>query len=290
MKHDTPDIDTSPQKLVQDASNVTSPEKETASFTAWSACTRMIVGAVLASVLCVYGPGTAQAQFSVLTAIISTASNIGKLASAVCGSEQQMQNYTTSVIAPINQLRSAQSWMSSAQTQYSSWMNGVNVLPIKSGALPQTSAFETSLYSGLMGQNRGSSSSFGAQYIKVYGAQPAPNTVSKPLANVADFSDATASEAIALAGKSDQFSTQLLSTANTMQKQAASACPGTAPMLQAQAAALELNSNAVMHRLLASMLRQQSTQLANEMSKVKGSVTTHGSQYQLLQLFQTGVH
>ncbi len=82
---------------------------------------------------------------------------------------------------------------------------------------------------------------------------------------------------MALATNSDNATMQLLSVAKTLQQNAGSTAPGTAGQVEAQAQALQLQSNAMMHHILAAMLRQTSTQLATDTAQVKSTTTTHGN-------------
>jgi hypothetical protein len=92
-----------------------------------------------------------------------------------------------------------------------------------------------------------------------------------------DMDDTAANEALTLAGTSDQFQKSVLNLSTQLQQQASNTAPGTADMVQAESAAMQLQSQAVEHRLLASLLRQRATLLAGEMSRVKQNVAGHAA-------------
>ena len=186
--------------------------------------------------------------WSILTTILQTASRLGNQAQLLQQSQAQQQSYNQQVVAPRGNLEQTTSLLRSLQQAYSTVMSAVNSVSVHSASLPQTIALETSIYGS-------SVSAVQPNYVSVYGSQPAANNVPAALANQSDMADAAANETLALAGRSDQFEATLLTVAGQLQQQAANTAPGTADMIQAQSAAMQLHSQAVQHRLLASLLR-----------------------------------
>jgi hypothetical protein len=221
--------------------------------------------------------------WSILTTILQTASRLGTQAQLLQQSQAQQQSYNQQVVAPRGNLEQTTSLLRSLQQAYSTVMSAVNSVSVHSASLPQTIALETSIYGS-------SVSAVQPNYVSVYGSQPAANTVPAALANQSDMADAAANETLALAGRSDQFEATLLTVAGQLQQQAANTAPGTADMIQAQSAAMQLHSQAVQHRLLASLLRQHATLLAIKMSQVREAVRSHASSVQNIQHLLTGGH
>lgn len=221
--------------------------------------------------------------WSILTTILQTASRLGNQAQLLQQSQAQQQSYNQQVVAPRGNLEQTTSLLRSLQQAYSTAMSAVNGVSVHSASLPQTIALETSIYGG-------SVSAVQPNYVSVYGSQPAANNVPAALANQSDMADAAANETLALAGRSDQFEATLLTVAGQLQQQAASTAPGTADMIQAQSAAMQLHSQAVQHRLLASLLRQHATLLAIKMSQVREAVRGHASSLQNMQQLLNGGH
>lgn len=221
--------------------------------------------------------------WSILTTILQTASLLGNQAQLLQQSQAQQQSYNQQVVAPRGNLEQTTSLLRSLQQAYSTVMSAVNGVSVHSASLPQTIALETSIYGG---------SVYAVQpnYVSVYGSQPAANNVPAALANQSDMADAAANETLALAGRSDQFEATLLTVAGQLQQQAANTAPGTADMIQAQSAAMQLHSQAVQHRLLASLLRQHATLLAIKMSQVREAVRGHASSIQNMQQLLNGGH
>ena len=69
--------------------------------------------------------------------------------------------------------------------------------------------------------------------------------------------------ALKTATASDQGSQQMLSIADSLEQQAAASAPGSAPIVTAQAAAANLQNQAMLQRLLAAELRQDAARLAH---------------------------
>jgi len=221
--------------------------------------------------------------WSILTTILQTASRLGNQAQLLQQSQAQQQSYNQQVVAPRGNLEQTTSLLCSLQQAYSTVMSAANGVSVHSASLPQTIALETSIYGG-------SVSAVQPNYVSVYGSQPAANNVPAALANQSDMADAAANETLALAGRSDQFEATLLTVAGQLQQQAANTAPGTADMIQAQSAAMQLHSQAVQHRLLASLLRQHATLLAIKMSQVREAVRGHASSIQNMQQLLNGGH
>jgi hypothetical protein len=212
--------------------------------------------------------------------VIKTAASLGHEASVLQGQNASQQNYNSQVIAPSSNLNQVSSFLNSAQRGYNSWMSQVHGLPLGSSSLSQTSSLENSMF--------GNSSSIHSQYTTVYGGQPASSSITPALAKQSDMSDAAAKEALVLAAQSDTFSSTLINSANTLQQQAANTAPGTATMVEAQSLAMQLHSQAVQHRLLASLLRQKATQLATETGALKQAASTHTNVNQSTQQLKLG--
>jgi cell division FtsZ-interacting protein ZapD len=230
-------------------------------------------------------PSVSQANngWSILTTILQTASRLGNQAQLLQQGQAQQQSYNQQVVAPRSNLEQTTSLLRGLQQAYSTAMSAVNGVSVHSASLPQTIALETSIYGG-------SVSAVQPNYVSVYGSQPAAHNVPAALANQSDMADAAANETLALAGRSDQFEATLLTVAGQLQQQAANTAPGTADMIQAQSAAMQLHSQAVQHRLLASLLRQHATLLAIKMSQVREAVRGHASSIQNMQQLLNGGH
>jgi hypothetical protein len=71
---------------------------------------------------------------------------------------------------------------------------------------------------------------------------------------------------------SDQATEQMLGVADGIERQAAAAAPGSAPMLTAQAQVANLQNQAMLQKMLAAELRQEAARLAHSNALRKQSV------------------
>jgi hypothetical protein len=195
------------------------------------------------------------------------ANKLGQQANSLNTGLASQNSYNQQVVAPQANIQQTSSFLNSVQSAYSAAMNASGAASIHSGSLSQTIALENSMLGG-------AASSISPQYNNVYGNQPKSGTVSTTRAYQSDMADATANEGLALANKSDQFQASVNSYAGSLQKGAANASPGTADMIAAESAAMQLHSQAVQHRLLAALLRQRAIELATKTGQVKQVVAS----------------
>ncbi len=235
----------------------------------WDQATRAVVGLSVCACL-FFTPRVAQA-FS-LTSLITYVTNIANVESQLSGSQSSMSNFNSDVVVPALQLTSLKSWLSLAETSYQGWFNAVLRVPVSSASMTNTSSLETAMRAGYSG---GTGSSIASNYSGVYGARLTTTQASSQIASQVDMSDTTAQEGLALAANSDNASSKLITTAQNLQQQAATTAPGTADMIAAQSQALQLQSNSMMHHVLASILREEAMKIASEAAEVKQQNTNH---------------
>jgi hypothetical protein len=241
----------------------------------WNQATRALLGlAVFACLLVI--PVAAHAD--IFTSLVTAVTNIGSIEAKISGNQSSEDSFNTNVVAPVKQLAALKNWLTQAESSYQGWFNSVKQVSVKSATLGNTSALENALRAGSSGgTGTGVSSSL---FTSVYGAAPSASSVSPAVATRVDMSDSAAQEAMALAVASDNGSAQLLSAAQSLQQESANTAPGTADQVTAESQALQLQSNAMMHHLLASMIRQESSRLATETADVKTATTTHANTLQ----------
>ena len=142
-----------------------------------------------------------------------------------------------------------------------------NVLnsPLHSATLPNPSQLETILLS----RNATNIAQIGGVFQTVYGPTPAINTASPADRQTIDLSDAVAQDAMKRAVIYDQMADAELQAADQMQQAINNAAPGTAPMIEASAAAWLVKSQAYTQSAMADLMRVHSTGLANANSLLK---------------------
>jgi hypothetical protein len=244
---------------------------------------------------------SAQDDGNIFSAILGSANQLGQQMNTLFQEEAKMQANLQQVVAPATQLLQIGMKLQSMYQTYWGLMNSLRSVAIQSASIPQTVTLENSIYGRLSlipylpslsspPSTALSPSAILPNYLTVYGAHFAVNAVPPAVARQADMVDTSANEALVLASKSDQYETTIVNVAGQLQQQSANTAPGTADMIQAESAVVQLHSQAVQHRLLASMLRQRATQLAVQMSQVKLSAAGHGTSIQNFQQLLNGGH
>ena len=243
----------------------------------------------------------AQDDGNIFSAILGSANQLGQEMNTLFQEEAKMQANLQQVVAPATQLLQIGMKLQNMYQTYWGLMNSLRSVAIQSASIPQTVTLENSMYGRLPmipylpslsspPSTALSPSAILPNYLTVYGSRLAVNTVPPAVARQVDMEDASANEALVLASKSDQYEATVVNVAGQLQKSAAGAAPGTADFIQAESAVVQLHSQAVQHRLLASMLRQRATQLAAQISQVKQSAAGHGNSIQNFQQLLNGVH
>jgi hypothetical protein len=243
----------------------------------WTQATRVLVGLTVFACFLVV-PEVSRAS-NVFTALISSVTAIADTVGQINQTQTGINNFNMTVVSPPSQLGSLQKWLTVAQGSYRNWFGTVLNVKIKSASLSSTSNFESALRSGYSG---GNGSNIGSAYNSVYGNRLTASTGNAQVTAQADAYDTTAQEGMTLAANSDNASNQLISTASGLQSLAGSTAPGTADQVGAEVQALQLQSYAMQHRLLASMLRQEATKIANQSSKAKAASSAHSTSLQNL--------
>src|SRR5262249_21144056 len=101
-------------------------------------------------------------------------------------------------------------------------------------------------------------------YSRVFGLLPTDTNADVPTRSIIDIDDAVALDALKTAKVGDQIADQVLDSGNQIEDEGKSAAPGSAPFLTAASIAANIQSQAMMQKMLAAMLRQEAARLAHE--------------------------
>ena len=100
-----------------------------------------------------------------------------------------------------------------------------------------------------------------------------------------DIDDAMAMDSLKIAMVSDQNTQGTLMLADSLEQQAMSTAPGSAPMVTAEARVADLETQAQLAKMLAAQLREEATKLAHQNAVLKqSSVATRNLQNQIQQV------
>lgn len=221
-------------------------------------------------------PFTARAQVTDIITLLSTIANtlqsaVGQVVAeieTVTGDIRQFQQQLVWPLALIDQTRQ---FVSQVRGQLGTLSGQIHSLSVSSASLAGPKQFETVLRSG--------QSSIVPQlqpnFVKVFGQVPGAADANVTERNLADVDDAVSQESLKSAVISDQSTEQMLAAANAMEQETAAAAPGSAPILAGQAEVANLESQALLQKLLAAELRQEAIRIAHEnMLRKQSAVAT----------------
>jgi hypothetical protein len=251
-----------------------------------------IRAAVLLLIVILAVPTPVRSQFIDPCCAIITA-GLGSISSALSGViggglngilsiEQDISTFEQTVVWPqtlINQARSLVANMQGIFTQ----MEGVMRIPVNSATLPATQQFEQNLLSGDPNQIAQTST----QYLSVYGAVPDAAAASPQTRDVVDMTDAAAQAAMKRAIEIDALADLELQAADQINQNIATAAPGSAPIIEAQADAWLVRANAYTQAATADLMRVRAVDLANQSATVKnGAANSTTIQQQIYNLLK----
>jgi hypothetical protein len=218
-----------------------------------------------------------------LSTISSTLSNIiGGGLNSILSVEKNISNFEQSVVWPRNLIAQAQSLVGNIQGLFNQ-MQGVMQVPVNSATLPATQQFEQNLLSSNPNQIAQTS----AEYTAVYGAVPSATAASPGTRNMIDITDATAQAAMKKAIEIDALADLEIQAANQINQSIATAAPGSAPIIEAQADAWLVRANAYTQSATADLMRVRAIALANDSENLKnGAANTTAIEQQIYNLLK----
>ena len=178
--------------------------------------------------------------------------------------EQQAVTFEQQVVYPTSAINSARGLAGQLQGQMRQMMR-VYQLPVNSATLPTPQQFEQALLS----HNPQLTIQIGQNYTAVYGGVMAPQDAPQPVRDMVDATDAEAQAALKKAVQIDALADVELAAADPINEQIQNAAPGSAPILEAQAAAWNVRANAYTQSAMAELMRVRSIDLANASANVK---------------------
>lgn len=228
--------------------------------------------AVLLISLCLI-PSSARAAglgdiISLLKTITSTIEDaIGGALNGIQNLDTILNNYRQRIIWPLSAINQTKSFVMSTRAQYGRLMFGILNIRNNSATLASPSQLE-SLFRG--GQSR-TMSQVEPAYASVYSFVPPPTNANISQRTMMDMDDALAMGSLKTTVLSDQTTQSLLSMADSIEQQSAASAPGSGPMLSTQAEVAELETQALMAKILAAELRAEAATLAHQNAWFKQS-------------------
>ena len=197
---------------------------------------------------------------TLLTTITSTLQNaIGTVLSGIQSVRTTITGFEQQVVWPVALINQTKNEVAQVRAQFSTLAGQIEGLPTSSATLVNPKQLESLLRS----QQAANLPQINASYTQVFQALPPPDQATASQRNLIDVDDAMSLGALKTATACDQGSQQMLSVANSLEQEAAVSAPGSAPIVTAQAAAANLQNQAMLQRLLAAELRQEAARLAH---------------------------
>lgn len=174
------------------------------------------------------------------------------------------------VVWPVALVAQAKASAQQIRARLSSLAAEIRAIPVSSATLAKPARLEALLRGqDVLGLNQISS-----PYRDIFLPLPAEAQATAWQRNLMDIDDALALAAMKTATVSDAASQSSLALADSLEQQAASSSPGTAPFLSAQAEVASLENQAMIEKMLAAELRQEAAGLAHQNALRKQSAAS----------------
>ncbi|HEX7286043.1 MAG TPA: hypothetical protein VF532_07655 [Candidatus Angelobacter sp.] len=223
---------------------------------------RIVAIVVVCSMLLI--PAAANAGLAdiitLITTITSTLENsIGTVLGGIQMLNTTVHNFRQQVLFPVTLINQAKAFVGQVRAQFSTLAGQIHAIEISSATLVTPQQLESLLRHG----QSGGLAQIKPAFDKLYTPLPLPSDAPPGDRNLMDADDAMAVGSLKTAVISDQATAQMLGVADGIEQQVATAAPGSAPMLTAQAQVANLQNQAMLQRMLAAELRQEATRLAH---------------------------
>jgi hypothetical protein len=186
-------------------------------------------------------------------AIRSVLNTIGTISRSMEALHQQ-------IVWPAQLIDGARNAITSLIAQFRGTMDSIYRVPVSSATLPNPSGLETII------RNRQTTDfpNLTQSYYRAFGALPAADQADSLARNMIDIDDSLALSTLKTSKATDQVGDLILEAGNQIEDEARLAAPGSAPFLTASAMAANIQSQAMMQKMLAAMLRQEAARVAHE--------------------------
>jgi len=233
----------------------------------------LVVGLMLAVIMAVPRSGPAQfipspccAILSVGLSSVSGAINnvVGSGLNAIRSTMGTIEAFQRTVVWPQNLINEARGVVGSIRG-ISGQIRTISQVPVASATLPSPKQLEQTLLSADPAQIPQVSANYSAVYLNV----PTATEASPQVRNIIDMTDAVAQAAMKRAIEIDAIADIELQASDQILQQIQSAAPGSAPILEAGAAAWLVRANAYTQAALTEVMRLRAIDIANSGAEMK---------------------
>jgi hypothetical protein len=240
-------------------------------FLAWVRQSHRILGLTLIGVLIItlIVPASAYAQFGILGGIQNLLNlingSIHGILNGIGTVMQAIQSLHEQIVWPVRLIRQAREALANLIPQTRGALDEVFNTPVRSATLPVPSDLEARIRNGQTNDFAVLTQS----YNRTFGTVPDVSDADSTTRNLIDADDAMALGALKALKASDQSVNLILESSNRIEDEASSAAPGSAPFLTATGVAANIQSQAMMQKMLAAMIRQEATKIAEQNGRRK---------------------
>jgi hypothetical protein len=171
-----------------------------------------------------------------------------------------LQNLQQQIVWPAHLIQQARATINSLITQSRRILQSIYHLPLHAATLPVTTDLEVVMRNG----RTDDFGTLGQDFSRSYGSIPNAADVDPAMRNLTDADDAIALGTLKTVKASDRASELILQTANDLEDRARFAAPGSAPFLTAAAMTANIQSQALMQKMLAALIRQEAARMAHD--------------------------
>ena len=232
----------------------------------WAKSWRRVVAVALIATLVVSMafPSTVHAQFGLLGgiqniiniingAIRSALNAIGAVSRAIEALHQE-------IVWPVQLINQARNTIASLIAQFRGLLQSIYAVPVMSATLPVPANLEVIIRN----HQTNDFVNLTQSYYRTFGALPAADEADSMARNMIDIDDGLALNTLKTLKATDQSGDLILESGDQIEDEARVAAPGSAPFLTAAAMAANIQSQAMMQKMLAAMLCQEAARIAHE--------------------------
>jgi hypothetical protein len=210
--------------------------------------------------------GSIQNILNIINGVIASALNLMQAIS------QSLQALHQEIVWPVRLIDQARNTIASLIGQFRAVMRSIYRASVSSATLPDPAALEAIM------RNRQTNDfpNLTQSYYRTLGTLPTADEADGQSRNMIDIDDALALNTLKTLKATDQAGDLILESGDRIEDDARAAAPGSAPFLTAAAMASNIQSQALMQKMLAAMLRQEAARIAHEnaLRKRQGILTT----------------
>jgi len=201
---------------------------------------------------------------AISTTIVPALAGINRALGTLNGLMSAIQAFFANIVYPKAAINCAQGLVGAIQSLYTQ-IQAVSRVNVASATLANPQQLEQLLLS----RNPMSVPNVTANYQALYQTVPVPQNASLQTRDLIDMSDAAAQAAMKRAIAIDAIADTEMQAADRINSELGQAAPGTAPMIEAEAAAWLVRANAYTQSALGDVMRLRAVTLANSGAQLK---------------------